>query len=148
MLGRMCLLVTIWAVVTGCGDEGKTVKTVGVSGVVYLDDQPLDGVKVVFMSPNHAGTGQTDAQGKFYLVAGAEPGSNKISFSKVNDPTLNPDAGMDQGQMEAAALANNQKVDIKQMIPAEFTNPDTTTLTFNVPPEGTKSAEFRLQSKK
>jgi hypothetical protein len=144
----MCVLVTTIAVVTGCGEAGTTVKTVGVSGAVYLDDQPLDGVKVVFMSPNHAGTGQTDAQGKFYLVAGAEPGANKISFSKVNDPTLNPDAGIDQGQMEAAALGTNQKVELKQMIPAEFTNPDTTPLTFNVPPDGTKSADFRLQSKK
>jgi hypothetical protein len=148
MLGRVLLLATVIVAVAGCGGDATGVKTVGVSGTVYLDDQPLPDVRVVFMSANHAGNGRTDANGKYYLVAGAEPGTNKISFSKVDDPTLNPEAGLDQGQLEAAALGSNQKAEIKQRIPAEYASPETTTLTFDVPAAGTKTADFRLQSKK
>jgi hypothetical protein len=117
-----------------------------VSGTIYLDEQPLESAQVFFLGPNHAGTGRTDADGKYYLVSGAEPGSNKVYFSKLDkeDPAM----ATDLEQLKAAAQGQGLTVIPGQRIPTEYASAEATTLTFTVPPEGSKSADFRLQSKK
>ncbi|MGZ9130710.1 MAG: hypothetical protein ACXW4Z_23280, partial [Candidatus Binatia bacterium] len=140
-----CLVVA--AAFVGCGEKTNTgVATVGVSGTVYLDDKPLEDAQVNFVGTKHAGTGRTDASGKYYLVSGAELGENKIYFSKIANE--DPAAGMDLEQLKAAAQAQGLTVIPGQQIPAEYASAEATTLTFTVPPEGSKAADFRLQSKK
>jgi len=148
MFRIVVLIAMVFAI--GCGGDGRSVKTVGVGGIVLLDDQPLEGVQVFFLSDNHAGNGRTDATGKYYLVSGAEPGTNKVYFSKIDDPKLDAAAGMDQAQLEAAAFDNPKQLQsqLPQKIPPEYASAEATKLTFDVPPGGTKSADFRLQSKK
>lgn len=139
-----CLVMA--AVLVGCGETSTGVKTVGVSGTVYLDDKPLEDAQVNFVGANHAGSGRTDASGKYYLASGAEPGENKIYFSKIaND---DPAAGMDLEQLKAAAQGQGLTEIPGQQIPAEYASAESSTLTFTVPPDGSKTADFRLQSKK
>jgi hypothetical protein len=147
MMGRViCLLATLGLVGCGGGEPVSSVKTVSVSGTVYLDDKPLDSAQIIFLSPNHQGGGRTDANGKFYLVSGAEPGDNKIYFSKIDAAGLDPASGMDQGQLEAAAQGAGLAVVPGQKIPPEYASAETTKLTYKVPPEGAKDVDFRLKS--
>ncbi|MFO0903289.1 MAG: hypothetical protein U0939_09835 [Pirellulales bacterium] len=143
------VLVVLFCV--GCSD-GTGVKTVRVSGVVKLDGQPLADAEVHFVGPKHAGFGKTDAEGKFKLVTGAEPGENKVFFRKESDDKFSkPEEGLDAGQAAAAAAAqrnSNPAASAKKGIPAEYTSSGTTKLTFTVPEGGSDSANFELDSAK
>lgn len=144
----LCLLLTL-AAVAGCGRDG--VKTVGVSGTVYLDGKPVEGVEVHFASANHGGFGLTAADGTYELVQGAEPGENRLRFSKVVNSAFNdPENGMDIGQLEAMAMAHGGGPGIRlpgQMIPTKYSDPALSKIIFQVPDGGTSSADFRLTSK-
>ncbi|HID22366.1 MAG TPA: carboxypeptidase regulatory-like domain-containing protein [Planctomycetaceae bacterium] len=145
-------------VVLGCAgsEQSSGPKTADVSGTVYLDGKPLAGADVHFVSPDgkFVGYGQTDSQGKYTLVQGAVPGKNKVFISKLEmgESELNPEEGIDPGQMEAAAAAlgtgeaGAEEGGPKQLIPEAYSDPEKTKLTFDVPEGGTSEAEFRLTS--
>jgi hypothetical protein len=131
----------------GCGGDTQSgIKTVDVSGTVYLDDQPLEGARINFVSANYAGSGRTDAGGKYRLVSGAEPGENKVYLNKLDNE--DPANATDYDMLKAAAEAQGLKEVPGERIPAQYASAEATTLSFTVPPEGSKSADFRLQSKK
>ncbi|TXT27565.1 MAG: hypothetical protein FD138_2740 [Planctomycetota bacterium] len=151
------LSLVIATTVSGCGGGGADVgpKTVPVSGVVTLQGKPLEGATVYFQSDKFTGFGKTNADGKYELVQGAVPGDNKIRISKLELPAgtkLDPEAGMDLGQLQAAADASaadrSGKVakvqGPKELVPDEFSNPTTAKLKFPVPANGSTSADFRL----
>ncbi|MDZ7617283.1 MAG: hypothetical protein U1E05_09775 [Patescibacteria group bacterium] len=148
-LARFSLLLLLPLAIAGCGREG--VKTVGVTGTVYLDGKPVEGVEVYFATANHTGFGVTAADGSYGLVQGAEPGENRLRFSKVvNSAFSDPENGMDIGQLEAMAMAHGGGPGVRipgQMIPAKYNDPALSKIVFQVPDGGASSADFRLTSK-
>lgn len=138
----------------GCGGEGKKKpETVTVSGTIMFKKAPLVDADVNFVSADgaFAAYGKTDATGKYTLVQGAVPGKNKVFISKKEgeDLKLDPEAGMDAAQFEAAQMNNpnaaKKPIGPIQLIPAEYSDPEKTKLEIEVPEEGTETANFTLQ---
>lgn len=141
---------------SGCGGGGSGPKTERVSGTVTLQGKPLEGATVYFMTDKSSGFGKTNAEGHYELVQGAVAGQNKVYISKRKLPegvNLDPEAGMDLGQIDAAAAAGEndrspksaKKQSTGEQVPEEFSNPQKSKLTFDVPSGGSTSADFRLQ---
>ncbi len=127
--------------VGGCGGGQETVKTVPVSGVVTLDGTPQEGVVVQFIGPKHTGTGRTNAQGRFVLENGAQPGPNKVVFTKIVESA----AGVDDTAMAAGVMP--QAASQGTTLPAKYTDPTNPAVTFEVPAAGTQNATLELSSK-
>lgn len=130
------------ALVAGCGPSGP--KTVQVSGTLRIQGKPVEGVEVQFIAEKFAGLGKTNAEGKYRLAA--VPGRNKVSFRKFDGGPLkdDPGAGMDAGQFAAMQEARSLPTTVKQLIPQEYRDPATTKMKFDVPSQGTASADFDL----
>ena len=135
----------------GCGDSVDPGRGVPVSGTVTMDGKPLEGASVSFLNETFTGYGRTDAQGKYRLVQGALPGKNKVVISKVEGgaaPAAMTDAesGMDAGQFEAAAMGSGEAgiEPPKDLVPAEYSNPASTKLTFEVPGAGADGVDFNI----
>lgn len=108
------------------------------------------------MGKNFTGFGKTNAEGKYELVQGAVPGNNKIIISKIEGGAglvLDPEAGMDAEQLRTAAASvqsdpTAKKTDAskipKEVVPAEYSDPAKTKLSFPVPEAGSSTADFRL----
>jgi hypothetical protein len=149
----VALLLVASVGATGCNSgKRRSVKTVSVSGTVTLDGQPLEGVEVCFEAGTHIGSGVTRADGKYDLVAGAEPGPNQIYFKPVA-ATGGPDMGegMDAGQFEAMAAGGGApppgvKLDTGPKLPERYTDPAKSNVKFDVPAEGAENVDFRLSS--
>lgn len=144
-------LVLSFLASSGCGgDEGPV--TVPVKGTVFLDDKPAEGVEVRFYTEKHTGYGVTDREGKFVLAQGASPGENKIAFlvrAAPGDVMLNPDEGMDEGQLEAAGGIGNVTPPTTSsglQLHADYGDMEKSRITFNVPESGTESADFHLRA--
>jgi hypothetical protein len=138
--------------VAGCGGGSRGPKTVNVSGTVYLDGQPVEGVEIEFHGQDFVGIGMTNAQGAYTLVTGCVPGENTVLFRKqdIGGFQLDPESGMDMGQLEAMAAAQGQgagvSVQVKGLIPEFYSDIQRTNIKYNVPDGGTDSADFRLDS--
>ena len=150
---RKIVLLFVCVTLAGCGGAGYDVPdTADVSGTVTLDGDPVEGIEVHFMSDKFTGYGKTDSQGRYQLIQGAVPGENKVFFSKIEggDVALDPEAGMDEMQLRMSAEsqggAGGPKL-ARELIPAEYSDPAKSKLTFPVPEGGTNKADFRLQSK-
>ncbi|HJZ58381.1 MAG TPA: DUF4198 domain-containing protein [Gemmataceae bacterium] len=128
----------------GCG--GGPYKVAPVSGTVTLDGKPLANAWVTFMpvgtkdnpDPGPTAAGKTDAQGKFTLAIepgrpGAVVGKHKVAINSAggDEKGGDRDAGGPRGPREKLPDVYNYK----------------TTLTFDVPPEGTETANFELKSR-
>lgn len=142
-------------IVPGCESSGPAApKTVPVSGTVYLNGEPLAGAEVRFIREGFSGFGETGADGRFELVQGAVPGENTITVSKIGGGSgivLNPDEGMDAGQLEAMRMGMegtpggaNVPDPPRELIPTKYSDPSTSKLTYPVPESGTNSADLRL----
>ncbi len=89
-----CMLLTLAATISGCGPS--TPKTYPVTGVVTLDDKPVAGATVTFISDKHSAATLTDADGKYAMSTfkqgdGAVPGEYKITVTKYQkDAEENP----------------------------------------------------------
>jgi hypothetical protein len=113
-----------------------------VSGRVTLDDQPLPNATVLFQPESTAGrpgagsSGKTNDKGEFTLkqigtdIAGAVPGKHQVTVSALDGPPPAP--------------TEDRPKPRKEKVPAQYRNKP---LTFDVPPEGTTSANFPLKSK-
>lgn len=142
----------------GCsGTTSSGPKTVPVSGTVTLNGKPLADAEVRFICDGFASFGQTGDDGYFELVQGAVPGENTVTVSKIEGGEgieLNPDEGMDAGQLEAMQMgaegdpsSSSITADLpQQLIPAEYSDPAKSKLTYPVPEGGTTSADLRLTS--
>ena len=146
------LLITISA--AGCGDSVKPSRGVPVSGRITMGGKPLADADVSFLNDTFVGFGKTDAEGNYRLVQGAAPGKNKVYISKFEGGAapsagmqLNPEAGIDQGQLDAAqmgAAGLKKPAGPKQLVPADYSNPSTTKLSFDVTAEGSTGVDFNL----
>ncbi|MEO1994569.1 MAG: hypothetical protein ABGZ17_04770, partial [Planctomycetaceae bacterium] len=133
----------------------KSVETAPVSGTILMDGKPLGGAEVNFMTDDFASLGRTDAQGKYELPAGAAIGENKVFISKWKGGRKPQPAGddfednpeiLDDGQLEAVSDGTSGTQEAEQLIPEDFSNPETTTLKFQVGSDGTDKADFRIKS--
>jgi hypothetical protein len=130
----------------GCGG-GKG--TVPVKGTVKLDGKPLARATVLFVAQTPGGrdaTGSTDANGVFRLTTfepgdGALPGNYKV----VIQPTAEADGGPPAATIEEAQQAKPRPKAKTAAVPAKYTQPNQTTLTQDVPPNG--EVVFDLQTK-
>ncbi|MDR1492449.1 MAG: DUF4198 domain-containing protein [Planctomycetaceae bacterium] len=125
---------------TGCG-----VKTARVSGRVTFDGEPAKDISVLFQPLTsadvmpEAAVGMTNANGEFSLSLmnskkrGAIPGEYVVYISWVDPNPGNPVEGV------------TKSTPIPYKIPTRATNGE---MTFTVPPEGTKEANFDFDTKK
>ena len=118
-----------------------------------LDDKPVAGIEVRFYTEQHTGYGVTDESGKFVLAQGGAPGENKIAFvvrPAPGDVDLNPEEGMDEGQLEAAGGIGNVLPPASTAsgvkLHVDYGDMEKSKITFNVPEGGTESADFHLRS--
>ena len=119
-----------------------------------MGGKPLADADVSFLNDTFVGFGKTDAEGSYRLVQGAAPGKNKVYISKFEGGAapsagmqLNPEAGIDQGQLDAAqmgAAGLKKPAGPKQLVPADYSNPSTTKLSFDVTAEGSTGVDFNL----
>ncbi|MEY3228972.1 MAG: hypothetical protein RLZZ536_3591 [Planctomycetota bacterium] len=151
MYRMMCLAALL--LLSGCGESVKPGRGVPVSGKITLGGKPLADADVLFTNDTFVGFGKTDAEGNYRLVQGALPGQNRVSLSKYEGgkaptPTGAPGGdGMDAGQMAAAQMGwGNEKKQTgpKQLVPADYADPATTKLTFDVSAEGSSGVDFNL----
>lgn len=142
-------LACLAGLAAGCGSSASAVKTVPVAGTVYLDGKPLPGVSVVFISPGveFVGMGTTGPDGKYRLTRslipgkhGAMPGTNQVHFAEaVRNPS--PEPPMIPPPSSSSPLPQGSS------LPARYCNPERPELTFDVPEQGTDTADFQLTSK-
>lgn len=136
--------------VLGCGGGSEHV-TAPVAGTVYLDGDPLPDAEITFATPKFSAVAKTNSQGRYEFAQGAAPGENKVVISKWTGPKVQLDeaGGMDQGQLQAMS-AGNEGAPIsdapRELLPAQYSDPEDSLLTYTVPEGGTDGADFRLQS--
>lgn len=117
---RTCVAVTLLLAMTfsACGKSNAPDEALGqVTGIVTLDDQPLEGANITF-TPILNGAmsyGTTDAQGKYELIyspgiKGAVLGEHQVRISKVGGPETKFDT------MEMLPADYNSKTTIKAVV--------------------------------
>jgi hypothetical protein len=135
-------LLPILALSAGCGGSG----TAHVSGVIKLNGQPLKGAHVSFApiatdginAPGPSSYGKTDANGRYTLrlsnpdQEGAVVGKHRVVITTLEEEQPMP------GREDVTSKPREEP------IPKRYNTK--TTLTFEVPPEGTDSANFDLTS--
>ena len=137
----LCLLV-----LCGCGSAGP--EMADVSGMITLEGKPLSGAEIHFVSSGFEGYGRTNDEGRYSLDRGAPVGECKVYITKApeGDPSGGVDTsieGMDDEQMRAMAQGT-QDPNAKPLVPPEFSDPENTNLSFNVPAGGSDKADFEL----
>ena len=146
----LCCAILPLFFVLGCGG-GSEHQTAPVAGTVYLDGQPLPDAEITFATSEFSAVAKTNSQGRYELAQGAAPGENKVWISKGSGPKVQMDeaGGMDQGQL-AAMASGNEDARIpdapRELLPAQYSDPEDSLLTYTVPEAGTDGADFRLQS--
>ena len=144
--GIVLVLLALVAV-AGCSSGRAAVKKVDVSGKLTVGGEPVEGITVYFVGENHTGTGVTRADGSFDLMTGAQPGNNLIYFQAAMTEGLNEEEGIDAYQMQMMAEAGGPAPEAggaAGKLPKELTDPATSTLKYDVPADGTDSANFKL----
>lgn len=141
---RTFMAFVLIAVVIGCGPTSH--KVAEVSGTVKMDGKPLTGASITFVpiaskgneNPGPTAQGKTNAEGRYKLdvdpsTPGAVVGKCRVYITTlISEPTADDrDAG--------------GVVKIKDKVPEKYNMK--TELTFDVPPGGTKSADFDLKSR-
>jgi hypothetical protein len=138
----------------GCAkSSSKAEGVVPASGVVTLDGASVAGATVTFYPDGGAGkaaAGSTDAQGKFQLTTlnandGAKPGTYKVMVSKIE--TTGPGATMSQEEQYKYLEQHGSPppTESKNVLPEQFAEVTTTTLTATVSESGPNDFKFDLR---
>ena len=130
MMMRILLLLTL-GLLLGCESNDDRVS---VSGLVLVDDRPMQGVTVVFMQEGGStmASTTTGSDGKF--TARVAPGRNLVTLSK-DSPTVaapvsdDPEAQTMGTEEEVQAMMKNFP---KQLIAPKFADPKTSGLSFDL----------------
>jgi hypothetical protein len=133
----------------GCSEATSGPALVPAEGVVTLDGKPLAGVQVMF-DPQGETRGQrtygkTDAEGKFAIAPpagrkGTPAGEYRVVMSKLVKPDGSdfiPDPK--SGPEDTGGF--------RELLPPAYSDPAQTQLRAEIPAGGTKSLEFKLNSK-
>ena len=155
------------AACSGCGTPSGTVP---VSGVIFVDGQPLPGAGVFYIAddflaadptiPARPAHGTTDAEGRYALYPGVFPGGYRVivrGFRGGQPERLVPgfgSDGVDEGQLAAAASARSRNTDAGRRnsrtaadtgsLPHIYTSTEQTVLRIDVPEGGTTTADLHL----
>jgi hypothetical protein len=141
---RVCsALVTTLVFLMGCGSGNQFAR---VSGRVTLNGKPLANATVSFqpISPENSSiaapgsTGKTNEKGEFTLIGlNGEPGA-WVGKHRVVITLLAPEVGESDERPPRGGWPQ------KEQVPEKYNNKSKET--FDVPPEGTTSADFVLKS--
>lgn len=143
-----CLIATV-VLATGCGSGGPVLP---VNGVVTWDDQPMADATVTFFPQEKGdptvGFAQTGSDGKFVITGtkgqkGLAPGTYKVTVSKMKN--FQKSDATDSG--DPAAVGAVTEVETKNDLPAIYSNPARTVLSYSVTGDG-KPIEIKLSSKR
>lgn len=140
---RISLFLSV-LVLCGCGEAvGPQMADVG--GTITLSGEPLAEAEVHFLSGDFEGYGRTNAEGQYSLVRGAPVGECSVYITKPSDTVSSQSIdmsieGMDEGQIEAMVATGGAS----PLLPPEFSDPNQTKLTFDVPSGGVQDADFKL----
>ena len=134
----VCIAVVAMCICSGCGNGGRF-EIAPVSGTVTLNGQPLTEARIGFEPMATTGSlaggsgsyATTDEQGKFELSTVHGKAGAVIGRHRVWIRTIKLDA--------------NGKMISKEILPREYN--DDTTLTFEVPADGTDQANFTIAAK-
>jgi hypothetical protein len=121
--------------------------TAPVSGRVTIGGEPVEGVEVLFVGVGMNGVGTTGPDGSYSLERGAVVGENRVCLKKYTGAVPGGAGGLDAGQLEAMAAAQGGRQGrdaIRQIIPARFSDPASSELSYVVPAAGAKDADFSL----
>lgn len=163
---RLVGVLVLGLALSGCGDGTGGPGYVSVSGVVTLDDQPVEGATVIF-TPKGEGTmsmAVTNAEGHFSLTTatgkkGAAIGDHVITVSLIAQPeAATPTGSADDlapqlaSEFATPAAAAQAAADAKSkepvyLVPRKYTDPQTSGLTASVPSGGLSGYELKLTAK-
>lgn len=138
---RVWYLVAVTVLAAGCSSGGPALP---VNGIVTMDNEPLDGAAVTFYADGKSammgGTAKTGSDGKFVVIGakgerGLAAGSYKVTVSKMKG-----------GVSDEPTLAAVTEADIKNDLPAHYSDPSQTVLSYSVTGDG-KPIEIKLSSK-
>lgn len=133
----------------GCGAGGGPV--IPVNGIVFWDNDPLDAATVTFYpedkSQKTIGSARTGSDGKFVILEtkgqkGLAAGKYKVTVSKMKLP-----GGAGGGPNDDPPIAAVTDIDVKNDLPAIYSDPNKTILAYTVTGDG-KPIEIKLSSKK
>ena len=146
------VLIGLTVFCVGCGSPSNETPTVGVRGAVTMGGKPLEGANVYFINGQYSSSGKTDAEGVYELSGGTVAGENIVYITKLSIPegAAGSDGAIDEGQLMAMAgdpSVAHSKAGPKQLLPAKYSDPGKTELTFAVPESGTDAADFSLDAK-
>jgi hypothetical protein len=138
---QVCCLLTTLVLLAGCGSGGGT--ALPVSGIVTMDNEPLDGASVRFLDEKSlavVGHGRSGTDGKFVLKgfkgeSGLPAGTYKVTVSKLkNPPTDEP------------VVAAVTDAELQYDLAPQYSNPQQTKLSYAVTGDG-KPIEIKLTTK-
>lgn len=136
------LLAALAILVAGCGKNPH--RLAPVNGNVTMDDKPLPGALVSFLPdtkpgamPSPTSRAYTDKDGRYTLTSSEDKAGAVVGTHKVRISTLRSTGG---SEGEGGAILS------RETVPEEYNA--RTTLTFEVPEEGTDQADFALKKAK
>jgi len=137
--------------VGGCQPASKGPPLVSAEGIVTLDGKPLAGANVMLVPRvetrgDKAFYAKTDAAGKFVAASadGRQKGTAVGNYQVVINKLVKPDGS------DFVPDPNSGPEDtggFREMLPAAYSDAAKSVLTADVPEGGTKSLEFKLNSK-
>jgi hypothetical protein len=127
------LAVCSLAFFSGCGgaDDGR----VSISGTVTLDEKPVEGAMIAFIGGGGGAlaTASTDKDGKFQTRVAL--GTNQVTVSKEDASAAAqaaPKSEEDTLMGTDAQYKEQLKSKPKSLVPAKYSNPDTSGLQFEI----------------
>lgn len=152
---RTSLLLIFAAVVAGCGGSSYP----PVSGKVTMDGKPVPSVTVVFtpvgsasvQAPGPYSVGTTDEQGDFTLQTrhgdgGAVPGTHRVGIEYRDKEELSElKFELSEADEESKPAIEKQINELKAMFKSRVRVPANVVYKFDVPKDGTSSANFELK---
>ncbi|NLF70533.1 MAG: carboxypeptidase regulatory-like domain-containing protein [Candidatus Anammoximicrobium sp.] len=142
------LLLTAISGLVGCGTRSGIEGTIGASGTVTYQGQPVEGATVVFSpeGPGRAASGLTDANGRFELTTlmasdGVLAGKYQVAVSKTETV-----GAMSEEESLAYAEKHGKppKVTTRELLPEKYKNLATSNLTAEVTADGENDFTFSL----
>jgi hypothetical protein len=139
------------AIFSGCGTSQKGPPLVPAEGIVTLDGKPLSGATVMLVPRGEtrgatALYGKTDSAGKFGVTSpdGKHKGASVGNYQVVINKLVKPD-GSDF--VPDPKSGPEDTGGFREVLPTAYSDPARSALTADVPDGGTKSLEFKLNSK-
>lgn len=150
MCFKACCVFTCFFLTLGCTSDPGPVATneasVPASGVVTFKGKPLPEHQVVLIpiDGRRPATGVTDAEGKFVLGTNTPGDGAPAGLAKVGIVWAGPEQTGDA--VDQSAIDDPSKMPKPTVvIPAKYSNPETSELTAEVPASGTSDLKFELQ---